>query len=565
MAILSRIEKLYSFIYFLIRIALSSTKATLMFFTLLFSIFFSKQISKKASKAMDILLKLFAKKKAIESSFLLYTFGLCIVEIFSKSVIEWIKPIFETTVMLKIENRVFRKYLDQNFPDFHKKGPSCNSNTMKRQLLAFENAIKILMLDITQNVIEIYVSFTSTCDLLEDSFFMKFLSCTFLSLIVEILFFKRLKSIKRDCIDVEQKIADDLTDYFDNFTISKVNRIDEYPRKHEYFSSKVFLKHGIFERTMQFQNDIMLILISLFVFINNDKAKEQPVLTLREIRSLFKSLSKLVFRLFELESKRMKISNPDIQLDLIDTENNTSIKKEKNKNTSYEPGSMLLSKKEDYMGPFIQIIDTSIFINDLEIIKKINLSIFKEEKIAIIGKNGSGKTSFLRFLLGFFKSKGILKVNGNIVEKLSEKVKIAYLPQNTALSGTIADYLKSDNESNLLESPIFEKLKIMEIIKSKKDGCNTEMSILSETERHLIRIAKTLTKKADVLLADEPIYCCGQLNIQNELMDMILSNQNHAIKIIVVHQMAHLNRFDTVYNVNNGTINVMKSKDFPKS
>jgi len=54
-------------------------------------------------------------------------------------------------------------------------------------------------------------------------------------------------------------------------------------------------------------------------------------------------------------------------------------------------------------------------INKLNVFKKINLKLFKNEKVAFIGKNGSGKSTLIKIIDGVYKIyNGSLKLNGNI-------------------------------------------------------------------------------------------------------------------------------------------------------
>ncbi|KCZ73748.1 hypothetical protein H311_05293, partial [Anncaliia algerae PRA109] len=71
-----------------------------------------------------------------------------------------------------------------------------------------------------------------------------------------------------------------------------------------------------------------------------------------------------------------------------------------------------------------------------EILSKLNLTINKGDKIALIGSNGSGKTTFIRVLLGFYDYRGSIKIDGKELYKISKRHlrnSISFVPQDSCL------------------------------------------------------------------------------------------------------------------------------------
>lgn len=79
------------------------------------------------------------------------------------------------------------------------------------------------------------------------------------------------------------------------------------------------------------------------------------------------------------------------------------------------------------------------------ILNKINLDIYSHERVAFIGKNGSGKTTFIKTVLG----EQDLEVSGNV--QIGPSVKIGYLPQVIQFDNEdqqLLEYFKNSSKTN---------------------------------------------------------------------------------------------------------------------
>src|SRR3989344_1741499 len=85
----------------------------------------------------------------------------------------------------------------------------------------------------------------------------------------------------------------------------------------------------------------------------------------------------------------------------------------------------------------------------LNVLSDISFSIGQGQKIALVGHNGTGKTTLLKIVAGLEKQDA-----GEI--ELTKGIRIGYLPQDTSLSGkeTISEYLRRITGIDLLEQEI---------------------------------------------------------------------------------------------------------------
>ena len=203
-----------------------------------------------------------------------------------------------------------------------------------------------------------------------------------------------------------------------------------------------------------------------------------------------------------------------------------------------------------------------------EVLKNINLNIFKGEKLAFVGESGSGKTTLVDLITGLYKPK-----NGNVyldTVKLEDKnigywrQNIGYIPQEVYLfDGTIADnvvFNREYNEERLIES--LKKSRIWEFLK-KKEGIKTIVGdrgiMLSGGQKQRIAIARALYDDPEVLVLDEATSALDS-ETEEEIMKEIYDVSKDRTLIIVAHRLTTLKDCDRIFVINNGEVErVVKS------
>lgn len=135
--------------------------------------------------------------------------------------------------------------------------------------------------------------------------------------------------------------------------------------------------------------------------------------------------------------------------------------------------------------------------NEKCILKDTNFTIEDHDKMALIGVNGTGKTTFLRILAGVEPYD-----NGNIMMK--NGLRIAYLAQDPQLdeSLTILEQVLKHVQNEHGETKEFEAKAILG--KLGISDCQMPISILSGGQRKRVALAEVLLRPCDLLLLDEP-------------------------------------------------------------
>ncbi|WP_306303062.1 ABC transporter ATP-binding protein [Aliarcobacter cryaerophilus] len=196
------------------------------------------------------------------------------------------------------------------------------------------------------------------------------------------------------------------------------------------------------------------------------------------------------------------------------------------------------------------------------ILKSINLSINKGEKVAFVGPSGSGKSSMVDILCGLITiNKNILFVDNQEINDsniLSLRNKIGYIPQNVYLfDGTVAENIclgnKRDDEKII---DVLKKANIYDLLLTK-EGLETEVGDsgvkLSGGQKQRIAIARALYMDPEILVLDEATSALDETTEQ-KIMDEILKVSTDKTLIMIAHRLKTIEHCDSVYELKNGSI-----------
>lgn len=167
---------------------------------------------------------------------------------------------------------------------------------------------------------------------------------------------------------------------------------------------------------------------------------------------------------------------------------------------------------ESNKNPLVLANNLQIKYNEQEIFNPISFEVNNGDRVAIAGKNGIGKSSILKLIIG----KG-LQYNGEF--KVANDLKISYVSQTTEeLKGN----LKSFAEVSKIDESIFKAM-LVKMGLSKADFDNN-IQDMSEGQKKKILIAKSISEQANVYIWDEPLNYIDILT-RIQIEDAILNYQ----------------------------------------
>ena len=165
--------------------------------------------------------------------------------------------------------------------------------------------------------------------------------------------------------------------------------------------------------------------------------------------------------------------------------------------------------------PFIQFVDVAKSFGTHHVLNGLNLSIYKGEIIAIIGKSGTGKSVLLKHIIGLIQQdSGQILINGEPLHQLSKKNRksfqkqLSYMFQDNALFDFMNTYdniaLPLIENSNFSKDQIKEKV-LMRLQQLGLTGIQKKFPAqLSGGMRKRVALARALVTDPKMVLFDEP-------------------------------------------------------------
>lgn len=271
----------------------------------------------------------------------------------------------------------------------------------------------------------------------------------------------------------------------------------------------------------------------VFAFISYSGYVTDPIMMLLNLRIFFSTIipsAERLFQIFELEEES-------------------------------DTGKLKVKQDQGIQIEYRQV--SYAYENGRSILTSADIKITQGEKVAIVGENGSGKTTFLNLLLRFLEpQEGEITVNGtniNEIEADSYRGLFAVVDQAPYLfSGTIRENidldLRTDRETFLraCEKSGADNF-IAKLPEKEKSVIGQNGSMLSGGERKKVAVARAMVREAPIIVLDEATAGYdGESDAH--LHDFLIHQTEGKTLIVITHNQEHLEGMDRVYCLKNGKL-----------
>ncbi len=201
------------------------------------------------------------------------------------------------------------------------------------------------------------------------------------------------------------------------------------------------------------------------------------------------------------------------------------------------------------------------------VVKDCNLTIFKGQKIGIIGKSGAGKSTLVNNILGFLEpTKGSIMVDDITLK--NENIKawwqlVGYVRQevfimNATLKENIAIGIPKEAIDNDAMARAIRLSSLSDLVEELPNGLETMLSErgnnLSGGQKQRVSIARSIYKGAQVLIFDEATSALDN-KTEEEITNAIRNLGKEDLTIIIIaHRYTSLKYCDQIYQLEAGTV-----------
>ena len=189
------------------------------------------------------------------------------------------------------------------------------------------------------------------------------------------------------------------------------------------------------------------------------------------------------------------------------------------------PESLKIQPLDYYADTLVSISEAAACYGGKEVCPPVSFSVCRGDRVALDGRNGSGKSSLLKLLLGEpIQHTGTVAVGSNLV--------VSYVPQDTShLSGSLSEFAEQSHIEESLLKAVLRKLDF-ERVQFGKD-----LSEFSGGQKKKVLIAKSLCEQAHLYVWDEPfnfidVYSRMQIEqlIQEFSLTMVFVEHDQAFR-----------------------------------
>lgn len=218
--------------------------------------------------------------------------------------------------------------------------------------------------------------------------------------------------------------------------------------------------------------------------------------------------------------------------------------------------------------------NVSVYQGGFLIFKGVNFNVRKNEKIAIVGTNGSGKSTFIKVLLGFCDYDGSIKLDSEELRDIQRRDirdLISFVPQDSSLlDETVQENImygcgKSEEEMVAVTTKLGVHSSIMRLKDSYSAIVGERGKNLSGGERQKVALSRAVLRDRDIYIMDEPTANIDAAS-ETQIFKTLFTDEFNKTVFVIVHNHDLLVYVDKILAFDRGTATLYNSyAEFLKS
>jgi len=211
----------------------------------------------------------------------------------------------------------------------------------------------------------------------------------------------------------------------------------------------------------------------------------------------------------------------------------------------------------------LELVDVHTYYGETHILQGISLKVGEHSVVALLGRNGMGKTTTIRSIIGFTPPRrGVVRLKGKDITGLEPhqiaQMGIGLVPQGRHIFPSLSvreNLTLAARNPGKPETEAWSLDKVYSLFPILKERANLRGTLLSGGEQQMLTISRALMTNPDLLLMDEPSEGLAPILVK-EISHIIGQLKETGFSILLVEQnlpMA-LAVADYVYIVSKGTI-----------
>ncbi len=188
----------------------------------------------------------------------------------------------------------------------------------------------------------------------------------------------------------------------------------------------------------------------------------------------------------------------------------------------------------------LEVRDLHAFYGKSHILQGVNLDVAKGEVVSLLGRNGVGRSTTVKAIMGEVEPKGTILFKGQNIAGLPSyriaRLGLGYVPENRDIFPTLT--VRQNLQLGLKDPNRPGKWReedMLDMFSNLKRRADTAAGVLSGGEKQMLTICRTLMGDPDLIMIDEPTEGLAPL-IVKQVGELISEIARRGVSILLVEQ-----------------------------